>query len=332
MSISANIPVLIFGEALIDDFPDQQVVGGAPFNVARTLAYFGCAPLMISRTGKDHFAELIRAEMQRFGMNENGMQSDEQYPTGRVAVTQENSEDKSSHRFDILTHQAYDYIDATQALSAAEKYDTKNSGKGLLYFGTLAQRHLVSRQALQTLLNIPGYLKFLDLNLREQQYSLATIKHALHDATILKINEDELQVLVDHFLGDSEEKFNRQAGAISWQPLINTLMHTFDIDAVVVTLGARGYAYFDRQAQFFSNGDLMLDVTVIDTVGGGDAFSAIFILGLYRGWSLALSLQRAHQFSAAICGVRGAVASDLDFYLHWENRWNINAATTGASA
>ncbi|HEY4080158.1 MAG TPA: hypothetical protein VGM81_05635 [Burkholderiaceae bacterium] len=36
MSEPASIAVL--GEALIDVFPDAQVVGGAPFNVARNLA------------------------------------------------------------------------------------------------------------------------------------------------------------------------------------------------------------------------------------------------------------------------------------------------------
>ncbi len=33
--------ILVFGEALLDDFGDQQVVGGAPFNVARNLTATG---------------------------------------------------------------------------------------------------------------------------------------------------------------------------------------------------------------------------------------------------------------------------------------------------
>jgi fructokinase len=33
--------IAVFGEALVDDFITEQVVGGAPFNVARNLAAFG---------------------------------------------------------------------------------------------------------------------------------------------------------------------------------------------------------------------------------------------------------------------------------------------------
>jgi len=40
---------VIFGEALVDVFADRNVIGGAPFNVARHLAGLGRTPLMISR-------------------------------------------------------------------------------------------------------------------------------------------------------------------------------------------------------------------------------------------------------------------------------------------
>ncbi|WP_373889635.1 hypothetical protein [Massilia sp. MB5] len=36
--------VVVYGEALVDDFLSEQVVGGAPFNVARNLAAFGTSP------------------------------------------------------------------------------------------------------------------------------------------------------------------------------------------------------------------------------------------------------------------------------------------------
>ena len=45
--------LLIYGEALIDEFPQEKVIGGAPFNVARSLSLLGARPLMLSRLGQD---------------------------------------------------------------------------------------------------------------------------------------------------------------------------------------------------------------------------------------------------------------------------------------
>jgi fructokinase len=50
---SARHVVLLFGEILIDRFPEQEVLGGAPFNVTRHLQAFGCTPVLISRVGRD---------------------------------------------------------------------------------------------------------------------------------------------------------------------------------------------------------------------------------------------------------------------------------------
>ena len=60
---------------------------------------------------------------------------------------------------------------------------------------------------------------------------------------------------------------------------------------------------------------------VIDTVGAGDAFSAIFLLGRARGWPLELTLARANEFAGAICAIPGAVPRDLGFYDKWMTRW-----------
>jgi len=60
---------------------------------------------------------------------------------------------------------------------------------------------------------------------------------------------------------------------------------------------------------------------VIDTVGAGDGFSAIFLLGRIRGWALEVSLARANEFAAAICAIPGAVPRDMGFYDTWAARW-----------
>ena len=79
-------PLAIFGEALVDDFSTEQVVGGAPFNVARHLAAFMAPQLMITRVGNDRLGQLVRAEFERFAMSEAGLQVDAMEETGRVLV------------------------------------------------------------------------------------------------------------------------------------------------------------------------------------------------------------------------------------------------------
>jgi fructokinase len=60
---------------------------------------------------------------------------------------------------------------------------------------------------------------------------------------------------------------------------------------------------------------------ILDTVGAGDAFSAVFIVGLLREWEISLTLRRAHRFAAAICQIRGAIPEDKEFYKPFLNEW-----------
>src|SRR3954465_9603830 len=101
----------VFGEALVDDFITEQVVGGAPFNVARNLAAFGVAALMVTRIGEDKNGALMRGEFERFGMSEAGLQFDPREAPGRVV----GGRTPEGHRFITLPAQAYDYGEAAPA-------------------------------------------------------------------------------------------------------------------------------------------------------------------------------------------------------------------------
>ncbi len=62
----------IFGEVLLDHFPDgKRVLGGAPFNVAWHLQAFGQSPGFISRVGDDAEGETVRTAMSDWGMATN---------------------------------------------------------------------------------------------------------------------------------------------------------------------------------------------------------------------------------------------------------------------
>jgi len=66
------------------------------------------------------------------------------------------------------------------------------------------------------------------------------------------------------------------------------------------------------------------NVTVVDTVGAGDAMTAVMLLGLLRGWPLGTSLERAQSFASAVVGQRGATARDPSFYALFTDHWSAN--------
>src|SRR5262245_1694674 len=121
--------ILVFGEALLDDFGDQQFAGGAPFNVARNLAGLGLSALMVTRVGNDKHGAVLRDEFTRFGLSAEGLQHGAE-PTGRVVVERDG---EGGHRFHILSGQAYDHIEAAAAVDVMRAFSPDT-----VYFGTLA--------------------------------------------------------------------------------------------------------------------------------------------------------------------------------------------------
>jgi fructokinase len=301
---------VVFGEALVDDFATEQIVGGAPFNVARHLAAFMAPHLMITRIGADRNGETIRAEFERFAMSQAGLQLDAIEETGRVIVER----GAQGHRFVIVPNQAYDYIAREEALAALQTVDA-----GALYFGTLAQRGERSRGSLKALFSSTNATRFLDLNLRDGQVDERIVSDSLHAADIAKLNENELQALFGWYfqLGPNDPPL----AAEETRSACAALLKMFGLQALIVTLGHRGSVYFGAGGVTIDTRDTPSPAFVIDTVGAGDAFSAIFLLGRARGWPLELTLERANEFAGAVCAIPGAVPRDLGFYDKWMTRW-----------
>jgi fructokinase len=300
---------VVFGEALVDDFGTEQLVGGAPFNVARHLAAFLEPQLMITRIGDDGNGAVVRAEFERFAMLTAGLQVDPLEETGRVLVER----GAQGHRFSILPGQAYDYIDADAAVASLDAVEP-----AALYFGTLAQRGAVSSSALAALLAAVPASRFLDLNLRTNEYELAGVTRSLQAANIVKVNEEELQELFGWYCRIDKSE---QLAVDQVHGACRSLLVMFSLDGMVVTMGHRGSAWFGADGTTLVNRDNPVPPFVIDTVGAGDAFAAILLLGRARGWELETTLARANEFAGAICAISGAVPRDLNFYDKWVGRW-----------
>ena len=285
---------LIVGEVLFDEMPDGiRVLGGAPFNVAWHLEAFGLRPLVITRVGVDESGDEVLTAMELWGMDTSGVQRDDFRPTGHVQVDLHDGEPT----FHILPDQAYDHLDCGLAVQAMA-----GEPLSLMYHGSLISRGEVSRSALDGLKAEPGHPVFIDVNLRNPWWNREDVVALVCSARWVKVNENELALLAGASDSAAAEAFR--------------IDH--ELDAVIVTRGGRGAVVVDGDGIFEATPPA--EVEVVDTVGAGDAFSAVFILGLANGWPTELSLERAIEFAAAVCTVPGATTEDRQLYSRFENQ------------
>jgi fructokinase len=294
--MSNNEPLHIFGEVLFDHFPDgSRVLGGAPFNVAWHLQAFGQSPRFISRVGNDPEGLEIAALMDAWDMSREALQIDGKHPTGSVRVM---ISDDEPH-YEIAEDCAYDFID--EAL--LEGKDTQ----GILYHGSLAIRNPVARAALKAIKSRHQGKIFIDVNLRPPWWGPLTLLPLLDDANWVKLNEDELDLLCPESAG-------LEAAMLDFCEL-------YDLETLVVTRGEEGAVACDRQQQHFVAVKPPESIAVVDTVGAGDAFAAVLLLGLSKQWPLETTLERAQAFACAVVGKRGATVADKEFYSAFNASW-----------
>lgn len=284
----------VFGEVLFDHFPDgSRVLGGAPFNVAWHLQAFGQSPRFISRIGNDPSGYEIAALMDDWDMSREAVQTDSEHPTGSVRVLIRDGEP----HYEIVADCAYDFIDS--------KLLEEKQTSGILYHGSLAIRNPVSRTALQAAKARHQGKVFVDVNLRPPWWDQETLLSLLHDADWVKLNEAELAALCPEA---SELEAAMQAFCVQ-----------FDLETLVVTRGEQGAVAYDRQ--HFVTVQPPESTAVVDTVGAGDAFAALLLMGLSRQWPLKATLERAQTFACALVGRRGATVADRAFYRAFSEQW-----------
>jgi fructokinase len=290
-----NPHIQVFGEVLFDHFPDgSRVLGGAPFNVAWHLQAFGLAPRFISRIGDDPAGHEIAELMDGWGMSREGLQIDREHSTGSVRVMIEDGEP----HYEIVADCAYDFI-------APELLAAKNTD-GILYHGSLGIRNPVARAALQTVKARHQGKIFMDVNLRPPWWEREILHELLHDADWVKLNEDELVQLTP------------KSGGL--ENTMQTFCAQFDLATLIVTRGASGAVGWD--GRHFVTVAPPADITMVDTVGAGDAFAALSLFGLSRRWPLETTLERAQTFAVALVGKRGATVADSAFYRAFSEQWS----------
>ncbi|MBF0274789.1 MAG: carbohydrate kinase [Nitrospinae bacterium] len=295
---------LIFGEVLFDVFPDKEILGGAPFNVAWNLKGFGLNPLFVSRVGKDERGHKIKTAMEGFGLDCSGLQMDEEFQTGMVKIELKGK----SHTFNILPEQAYDFINKEEALKCVETEDL-----ALLYHGSLISRGKVSKCTLEYIKKTIHPPVFVDVNLRPPWSRPEDFKEYSGNARWMKINNDELFEIT-----------GKKASDLTWlKETALSYMKDVSLQTLFLTLGEQGSLIIDGKNIYEGAGKRVSVNNIVDTVGAGDAYSSVVIMGILSQWSFQTIIERSEEFASAVCCMRGATTTDKRFYQDFLSKWKV---------
>jgi len=283
----------IFGEVLFDCFPTgERVLGGAPFNVAWHLQAFGEKPRFISRVGNDRDGNSILDAMLKWGMRTDGVQIDEDFSTGRVDVI---FGEEGEPAYDIVHPSAYDAIAP----------DGVTGNYSMIYHGSLALRDDASSQALAGLKSQGNCKVFVDVNLRAPWWNKDHVVQQMEDADWVKLNTDEMRLLA---------RASGDAKAFIAEHQLQGLILTHGAEgAEIVTPTGRTVRVLPAR-----------NFNVVDTVGAGDAFASVMLLGLLRSWPLQLTAERAQDFASRMVGRRGATVHEPHFYDDVMGSWQVD--------
>ena len=277
--------IIGLGEILWDCLPEGKKLGGAPANFAFHARLFGADAIAISAIGKDELGDEILRELDEKGLKYLLPRVEQE--TGTVQVTLDSEGIPS---YEIKTGVAWDNIPFLPEIKhIAEECSC-------VCFGSLAQRSEVSRNTIREFLRHTSKdcLKIFDINLRQQFYTKELIHDNMLACNVLKINDEELDVVAKLF-GFSD---------LSVEDKCLRLLKEYRLDMLVLTCGVHGsYVFTSDQQSFLATPK----VEVADTVGAGDSFTGTFAASLLAGRSIREAHQLAVEVSAFICTQKGAM-------------------------
>jgi fructokinase len=281
----SKFTIVGLGELLWDIFPTHKELGGAPANFAYISSLLGDEAIVASRISTDALGDEALARLDGLGLDTTHVQRDPAHPTGTVAV--ELASD-GQPRFEITQSVAWDFLAWTPQLEdLAKRTDA-------VCFGSLAQRGLHSRETISRFVRATreSAVRIFDVNLRQAFYSAEVLAASSQSADILKMNHDEVPIVMQSLGAPSLEEVQSS----QW------LRRRFDLKLVCVTRGNKGSLLVSKAGVDEHPGH---PVTVADTVGAGDAFTATLVHHFLRGSSLSAMNEAANHMGAWVASKQG---------------------------
>jgi fructokinase len=284
--------VVGIGELLWDLLPSGPRLGGTVSNFAVMIGRLGSRAVIASRIGADDFGQRASAELSLFPLDTAHLQTDPVHATGTVGVQLKDGQPE----YTIAEPVAWDFLELS------DDWRRVAQSADAVCFGTLAQRNPVSRQTIEGFLSATSShcARVFDINLRAPFYSAEVLERSLKLTTLLKMNDSEMPLMLELLgLGTGDD--------ISSEALLSgarKLLVAFPVELVCVTMGGKGSLLVSRQQVDRHPG---ISVTVVDTVGAGDAFTAALTHYYLQKAPLAVINEAGNRWGSWVASQAGAM-------------------------
>lgn len=280
--------IIGLGEILWDMLPEGKKLGGAPANFAYHAGQAGLNSCVVSAIGKDKLGQEIIDNLEEKKLSY--ILEQVPYPTGTVQVT---LDERGIPLYEIKEGVAWDNIPLTERLLLLAMKTRA------VCFGSLGQRSPVSRLTMDNFMNAmetAGGKRYyiFDINLRQNFYNEEILAASMKRCNVMKINDEEMVIISRLF----------ELPGTDLQDKCWTLLQQYDLEMLILTCGVNGsYIFVPDHISFQPTPK----VDVVDTVGAGDSFSAIFMASILKGASLEQAHRNAVEWSAYVCTQPGAM-------------------------
>ncbi|CAM4217436.1 fructokinase [Bacillus manliponensis] len=261
------------GKSLKDVVEFQRVPGGAPANVAATVAKYGGRAFMITKLGADAFGDFLLEQLQQAGVNTEKITRTNEANTGLAFVSLREDGERD---FSFYRNPSADLLLSEKEIDEEwfEKGDILHFCSVDLVESPMKYAHVKAIRSAKE----KGAIISFDPNVRLPLWKLAedcrkTILEFIPSAHIVKISDEELTFIT---------------GIPNTKEAIDSLF-IGGVKAVIYTKGAQGAELYVKDRQYESTG---YDVVVQDTTGAGDAFIGGF---LYKLLEKGVSQQNVEQ-------------------------------------
>jgi fructokinase len=261
--------VTVIGEALVDLVPDgatgehRATPGGSPFNVAVGLARLGNRTSLMARFADDRYGQLLRNAALDEGIDLRG--APRAAEPASVAIASVDAAAQATYQFDIEGTADWQW-------TAAELREL-NRDTAVLHFGSIASWTPPGGARIAELVGGlragSGVLISYDPNIRPAAIGargrgVEVVEESVRLAHVVKASREDVQWLYPGLAVDDV--------AARWSRLGASL--------VVVTDGADGATAYRRTREPLRRPGR--PVTLVDTIGAGDAFTAGLLTGFMR--------------------------------------------------
>ena len=285
--------ILGIGELLWDMLPEGPRLGGAPANFSVMAGRLGNHSAILSRIGRDDLGREAVHRLDPLPADTSFLQIDPAHETGRVTV----SFNHGQPEYTIHRPAAWDFMELSDEwVRLAERADA-------ICFGSLAQRGIESRQTIQTLAAQASSrcVRIFDVNLRPPFYSSEVIQESLELATVVKMNDAEVSQVMTLLGMQAEDDSTLGSLRLGAERLLAEFP---TLQMVAVTRGGHGSLLVTREEWHQHAG---FPITVADTIGAGDAFTAAMTHYLLRGAELPVLNEAGNRWGSWVASQSGAM-------------------------